>query len=151
VGLIRRRARTLIRQRVRKPVRRGARRAVTRWCPECQRNVRPFHACVTATDFKARKARQLREQKRARAKACRAEQRRRRREREKARRAKAAAARKAKAAKQRAEAKARAKRPAAPRQPVHRWQNCRDPECTRYACVAYRQGVEDCPRSHEGE
>ena len=37
-----------------------------------------------------------------------------------------------------------------PRQPQHDYATCTDKDCTRHPCLAYRQGLEDCPLPHGG-
>lgn len=106
-----------------------------RTCGTCgRRYANPFtHTCTVKTDYKKRKRQQVR-------KAATAERRKRR---------KAAAARRKAAAKARKSA-ART-RPRRPRPPAHDYRTCRDQECERYGCRAYRQGIEDCPLSHGGD
>lgn len=45
---------------------------------------------------------------------------------------------------------AAAKRKAA-RKKRHDYHRCRDADCQRIACQAYREGVLNCPRSHVGD
>lgn len=33
---------------------------------------------------------------------------------------------------------------------AHDYRTCRDPDCRRQACAAYREGQASCPRSHQG-
>ena len=113
----------VIRKRVRQPLRRAVRqraRRVSVECPKChKRYANPLaHTCAVSTDFKRRKA--------------------------------AADRRKAAAAERRR--RAREKRAAPARRPparqAHDYRLCRDGECARHACRAYRDGLEDCPLEH---
>ena len=108
-------------------------------CPSCQKTRGIAHTCVTKTDFKSRRMRHERHRKAAR----RAERKREtaQRRREAARRRKAAAAARRKAA--------RGASPR-PRPPAHDFRTCRDPECPKYGCLAYREGIEACPLPHGG-
>lgn len=104
---------------------------VTVTCGKCGRRRGVRHTCTIRTDFKKRLRRKAREEKTA--------ERRQRRKQATARRRAAAKARKAKAK----------TRPPRPRPPAHDWQTCRDADCEKYACVAYKQGIYDCPRTHQ--
>lgn len=130
----------VIRKRVRQPLKRAVdqrARRVSVECPKCRkRYTNPLaHTCAVSTDFKRRKAAAARAEKRDAARA---------------RRKAAADRRKAAAAERRR--KAREKRPAAARRPAtrqsHDYRLCRDEECPRHACRAYRDGLEDCPLEH---
>jgi hypothetical protein len=118
---------------------------VTATCPKCRKRLgNPLtHVCVIRTDFRKRKAAAERRAKAAR-KAARTRE---RRQAAAARRREAAARRRAAARARKAAAKARPKRP---RPPAHDYRTCNDPECEKYGCLAYRQGLDDCPRPHEG-
>jgi hypothetical protein len=96
---------------------------VTRTCGRCGKPAgNPLrHRCVTRSDFRRRLARDRRQKEAARKK-----------------RAKAAAAAKRKAA--------RAARPAKPK---HEYRGCYEPDCPRAVCIAYRDGIRDCPLPHE--
>lgn len=117
-------------------------------CPECgkPRGSALTHVCAGGGDFAARRAR---EDRRAAAAA--------RRQKERERIAAARAAERAKAARrvadtrrrERQKADARVARLKAKRRPsaarsraAHQYQSCRDRECARPACVAYRDGIE---------
>lgn len=135
MGLIRR----VIRRKIRTPVKRAARRQLRRVSAECQvchkRYTNPLtHTCVVKTDFGKRK---------------RAGERRAKAEARRARRKAAADRRKAAAAERRKAARAKRSAPARrPSRPQHDYRLCRDQDCERYACVAYRDGIADCPRDH---
>ncbi len=62
-----------------------------------------------------------------------------------AQRRKDAAARRKTAEKARRDA---ARKPRPPRQPRHDYRTCTDEDCARYGCIAYREGIDDCPLSH---
>ena len=68
--------------------------------------------------------------------------------------AKRAARRKQAAAERRAREKARKQRRGsagrARGKPQHDYATCTDKDCTRHPCLAYRQGIEDCPLPHGG-
>jgi histone H1/5 len=149
-------------------IKRAARHATSHECPAChKRYTNPLtHVCTVKTDYKKRVAAEKRRQAtEARRKAA-AEKRRRARERKAATRARqreaARVRRKAAADRRKAAAAARRKGPARtrsrPAQPKHDFRTCRDGECERYACVAYKEGYEDgypdgmlaCPREHTG-
>jgi len=148
MGLLRRRWRRAVTRPVKRAVRRTVRRSVRRvsvTCATCKkRYTNPLtHTCTVKTDFKRRKAKAARSAKAARA----AEKRRERRKAATARRREAKRKRTAAAKARKAAAKTRSPRP---RPPAHDYQTCRDPECEKYGCLAYRQGVEDCPLPHQG-
>lgn len=108
--------------------------SVTRACPSCGKPAgNPLsHRCTTRTDWRRRLARDRRSKAAAKKKAARAA---------------AAAKRKA----------ARASRPA---KPPHDYRACRDGDCTRRACVGFKDGwdegydegfpdgVQACPLGH---
>jgi len=104
----------------RRPGRTRIRPRVT--CGSCGKPVRNLrHVCTTRTDFRKR--------------------------RNAARRAEATARRRAKrkAATQRRRERARARRKtraSSPPKPRHDYRNCREPDCQRQACQAWREGVE---------
>jgi hypothetical protein len=116
----------------------------------------PFarHTCSNAGDFQKRRRRYTAGQRRAREARGRKrrrlredEGRARRRELERERRRNASAARQATPRKQRTRKPAPKTR--APYNPnTHRYDNCRDPDCERYPCRVYREGIENCPLSH---
>lgn len=147
MGLIKR----IVRKRVRQPLKRAVRqraRRVSVECPKCRkRYANPLaHTCAVSTDFKRRRAAAARAEKHDRERQRRRESAARRRETARARRKAAADRRKAAAAERRR--KARAKRPAPARKPAHDYRLCRDEECARHACRAYRDGLGDCPLEH---
>jgi hypothetical protein len=110
---------------------------VTATCTDCgkQRGIR--HSCAPKSDFKARKRKQATTGRRLRRRAVR--------ERQSARRKQAAAERRAR---ERARKTAAATRKPRPRQPQHDYATCTDKDCMRHPCLAYRQGIEDCPLPH---
>jgi len=110
---------------------------VTLTCTTCgkQRGIR--HTCAPKSDFKARKRKAATAERRAKRKATR--------ERQAARRRQAAAERRARERARKAEARKCRPRP---RQPQHDYATCTDKDCTRHPCLAYRQGLEDCPLPH---
>lgn len=106
----------------------GRRRGKTRIrvraaCGSCGRRMgNPLrHVCTTRTDFRKRRnaAKRAAETARRRAK------------------------RKAATERKRARARARRKVPRAAPKPRHDYQACREPDCQRSACVAWREGVEE--------
>lgn len=145
MGVIKRTIRRKIRTPVKRQIRQQARRAAVT-CGTCgKRYANPLtHTCTVKTDFKKRAAADKRRQA--------AEARRQRKRETAARRREAAKARrKAAADRRRAAAAARRKTPAkrtGPAKPAHDYRTCRDPECRRHACVAYREGMADCPLEH---
>ena len=112
---------------------------VTWECPSCGKSRGLRHTCAPKSDFKARRRRQATAERQRKRKAVRARQ--------AARRRQAAAERRARA-KARKQA-ARTRRPR-PRQPQHDYATCTDKDCMRHPCLAYRQGIEDCPLPHGG-
>jgi hypothetical protein len=128
MGLIKR----AFRRKVKTPLKRAARqqaRKVSVKCGTCgKRYANPLaHTCAPKSDFRRRKAAPGRKAKREAA-----------RERRKA----AADRRKAAAAERRRQAKA--KRPAGGgRPPAHDYRLCRDEDCARHACRAYKDGLAD--------
>lgn len=112
------------------------------------------HTCGGGGDFAKRRGAQAREAAAAKRKAETAERRARERERIAAvRQRERAKARERVAAARKAEReKAKRKRPASRSRPErHDYHRCRDLECQRIACEAYREGVLNCPRSHVGD
>jgi hypothetical protein len=97
----------LVDRHVRKPARDAVRRAMTRWCPECQKDMPFGHTCVIKTDFKRRKRQAERPARR----------------------------------------RSQAKGTSAAR-PHHDYRTCADQDCQRTACVAYREGMANCPLTH---
>jgi hypothetical protein len=141
-------ARRAIRRKITRPARKRIERASSVTCSTCgKRYTNPLtHTCAVRTDFKKRKA--------AAGRRAAAELRRQRRREAAARkRAAAKARRKAAADRRKAAAAARrqaAKRSQAPRRlPAHDYHTCGDQDCRRHACVAYRDGIEDCPLPHQ--
>jgi hypothetical protein len=131
----------------RKRRRHRAQNPVTWECSACHKPRGLRHTCVIRTDFKKRKraaARRRvtaeRQRRRKAATARRAERRRRaaaeRRAREKARKAAAAAKRRTRAPR--------------PRGDGHEPGTCGDRDCPRYGCKAFFDGIDSCPRPHEG-
>lgn len=114
---------------------------VTWECPKCHRPRGLRHTCTIRTDFAKRKRAAERERKRKRETAKRREKRLAATE----RRRQAAARRKAAARARKAAAR---KRPPRPRPPAHDYHACRDPECEKYPCRVYREGLENCPLPH---
>jgi hypothetical protein len=112
---------------------------VTLTCTTCGKRRGIRHDCRPKSDFKARKRKQATAGRQRKRKAVRTRQ--------AARRKQAAAERRARA-KARKQA-ARTRRPR-PRQPQHDYATCTDKDCTRHPCLAYRQGIEDCPLPHGG-
>ncbi len=110
---------------------------VTLTCTACRRPRGLRHDCHPKSDFKARRRKQAAGARRRKRKAVR--------DRQAARRRQAAADRRAR---ERARKAAARKRPPRPRQPQHDYATCRDRDCSRHPCLAYRQGIEDCPLSH---
>jgi hypothetical protein len=146
-------------------------------CGQLKSPFAPGHVCRVGTDFKKRKRSQSAARRRAREQAARrrrrdreaaarrarrdretaARRRRRdaerdaariRRQRERERRQRAAEARRTTPRRERTRKPATSPARRAPNPNEHRYDMCRDDECQRRACVAYRQGVEDCPLSH---
>ncbi len=111
---------------------------VTWECPSCRKPRGLRHTCAPKSDFKKRRRRQATAERRKKRKAVRARQAERRRQ--------AAAERRARERARKAKAKTRTRRPGPP---AHRFDACYDPDCERYPCVAYKQGVDDCPRTHQ--
>lgn len=127
VGLIKR----VIRQKVKTPAKRKIRQQARRASVKCgtcgKRYANPLtHTCVVETDFAKRK--------RAAERQAKAEAARLRKQEAADRRRAAAAARRAKAASSRA---------APARRPAHDYRTCRDNDCARHACAAYKAGYED--------
>lgn len=112
---------------------RAVRRAASRECPKChKRYSNPLtHTCAPKSDFKQRQ---------------RADEQQRKRDQAKARRKDAADRRKAAAADRRA--KARSRPATSQRAPQHDYRTCRDDDCRRAACLAFREGIEACPLEH---
>jgi hypothetical protein len=151
VGLLKR----VIRKRVRQPLKRAAcqrARQVSVECPKChKRYANPLtHTCAVSTDFKRRKAAAARAEKRERERQRRRESAARRRETARARRKAAADRRRAAAAERRRKAREKRRAPARkpPARQAHDYRLCRDEECARHACRAYRDGITDCPLEH---
>lgn len=142
MGLIKRTVKRAVRQQARKV-------AVT--CGTCgKRYSNPLtHVCAPKSDFKQRKAAAGRRPKAEAARQRKREAAARKREAAKARRKAAAERRKAAAAERRKKAAAKRSAPARrPARPAHDYRLCRDPECPRHACKAYRDGITDCPLEH---
>ncbi len=111
---------------------------VTWECPSCRKPRGLRHTCAPKSDFKARKRKAATVERQRKRKAVKARQ--------AARRRQAAAERRARERARKAKAKTRTRRPGPP---AHRFDACYDPDCERYPCVAYKQGVDDCPRTHQ--
>lgn len=121
------------RRKVKTPLKRAARQQARKASVKCscgKRYTNPLaHTCAPKSDFKRRKAAEERQRKR-----------------EAARERKRAAAERRKAAAAARRSKARpspARRP-----PAHDYRLCRDEECAKHACRAYKDGVADCPLEH---
>ena len=113
---------------------------VTWECSACHRPRGLRHTCDPRKgDFKARKRKAATAERQRKRKAVR--------ERQAARRRQAAAERRAR---ERARREAARKRRPRPRAPQHDYATCRDRDCMRHPCLAYRQGLEDCPLPHGG-
>jgi hypothetical protein len=147
MGVFRRQWRRVVVRPAKRTVRRKVRPAVRRVSVTCscgKRYTDPLtHTCTVRTDFAKRRAAAERKVKSAR----KAEKRRERRQKAAERKREAAARRKAAAKERKATAKTRAPRP---RPPAHDYQTCTDPQCEKYGCVAYRQGLTDCEAGHRG-
>lgn len=133
MGLIKR----AIRQKVKTPAKRAVRQQARRVSVKCgtcgKRYVNPLtHVCAPKSDFRKRK----REAERAA-----------RRDAARARKKAAAERRKAAAAERRRKAREKRSAPRSPR-PQHDYRLCHDEDCRRHACVAYRDGIADCPLEH---
>jgi len=120
-------------------------------CPGCGKQVNPLtHTCSNKGDFARRQRAAKRKAAAAERKKKRAAQRARTNERiEAARRAERHRANQ-RVARERQKAAERVKRAKAARRPArkpgrprHDYRNCRDADCERLACEAYREGVED--------
>ena len=112
---------------------------VTWECPHCHKPRGLRHACGNRGDFRARRRKAATAERQRKRKAVRARQ--------AARRKQAAAERRAREKARKQAAKTRRPRP---RQPQHDYATCTDKDCTRHPCLAYRQGLEDCPLPHGG-
>lgn len=110
---------------------------VTWVCGTCGRQRGLSHTCRQRSDFRARRRKQATAERQRKRKAVR--------QRQAARRRQAAAERRARA-RARKQA-ARTSRPRPPR-PQHDYATCTDRDCSRHPCLAYRQGIEDCPLPH---
>ena len=122
-----------IRKKVTRPAKQKAKRAASVKCGTCgKRYTNPLtHVCAVKTDFRQRRA---------------ADQRRQKREAAKARKKAAAARRKAAAAARRS--KSRSGSASRPAQQKHDYRRCQDGDCTRHACIAFKEGIEACPLPH---
>lgn len=123
---------------------------VTWECPHCHKNRGMRHTCGNRGDFKKRRRQYAtveRQRKRKAARARQAAKRKATRERQAARRRQAAAERRARDKARKQAAKTRKPRS---RQPQHDYATCPDKDCQRHPCLAYRQGIEDCPLPHGG-
>jgi hypothetical protein len=164
---IKRAARRKVRAKVTTPAKRAVRREVRKrplfQCGSCGKQYsNPLgHTCGNAGDFgKRRRAKQRAERAEAR-KAKRAGQRKRvneriatarKKERERADQRVSAARRRerARAAERVAKAKAARKLARRPGRPSHDYRKCRDHDCERAACEAYREGVNNGMDAAEG-
>jgi hypothetical protein len=158
------RFRTRLKRTVRRktitPAKRRLRREIRKrplfTCGGCGRKYNsPFgHRCSNAGDFGKRKRARQRAERQAAAKAKRAEQRQRANER--VARARATERRRAsrrvretrrrereRAAERVKRARASRPKPRKSGRPAHDYRNCRDHDCTRQACEAYREGLAD--------
>ena len=111
---------------------------VTVTCTTCGKKRGIAHVCAPKSDFRARRRKQATAERQRKRKAVRARQ--------AARRKEAAAGRRARAKARKTAARTRPRRPGPP---AHRFDACYDPDCERYPCVAYKQGIDDCPRTHQ--
>ena len=106
---------------------------VTWQCPSCHKSRGLIHTCAPKSDFKKRKRAAARkratDERRRRRKAVR--------ERQAARRRQAAAGRRAR---ERARRPTKTRTPR-PRPPAHDYHVCRDEDCGKYGCTAFRDGV----------
>lgn len=138
-------------RRVRKPKRKA--RALFR-CGSCGKDYsNPLgHACSGGGDFAKRRRRQKGSERRAAETSSRKARRQKEIDARKARREREDDARRDRRSKENAAATARKKKAAssrgAPRSQAHDWARCRDADCERAVCEAYREGVGDCPRPH---
>ena len=112
---------------------------VTWECGTCHKKRGLRHTCKQRSDFKGRRRKQATTERQRKRLAARAKQ--------AARRKQAAAERRARARARKTAARTRKPRP--PR-PPHDYATCTDKDCTRHPCLAYRQGLEDCPLPHGG-
>ncbi len=112
---------------------------VTWECGTCHKSRGLRHTCLVRSDFKARKRKAATAERRRRRKAVRARQ--------AARRRQVAADRRAR---EKARRQAAGQRGPRPRGPQHDYATCTDRDCSRHPCLAYRQGLEDCPLPHGG-
>lgn len=157
---LRTRVKRVVRQRVRRkvtgPLKRRARREIRKrplfTCGSCGKKYNNVfgHRCSNGGDFGKRKRAARRAAEAEAAKAKRAGQRKRVNERvENARRAERRRAnQRVRAERERARQRVKAARasrpkPRRPGRPAHDYRNCRDADCERVACEAYREGVED--------
>jgi sRNA-binding protein len=111
---------------------------VTLTCTSCGRKRGLQHTCHPKSDFKARRRKAATAERQRKRKVVRARQ--------AARRKQAAADRRARERARKAKAKTRTARYGPP---SHRFDACYDADCERYACVVYKQGIFDCPRTHQ--
>jgi hypothetical protein len=153
---VKRAARRKVRAKAIVPAKRAIRREVRKrplfQCGSCGKSYsNPLgHTCGNAGDFgKRRRAKQRAERAEAR-KAKRAEQRKKERERADQRVSATRRRERAKAAERVAKAKAARKPARRPGRPSHDYRNCRDHDCERPACEAYREGVADGMDAAEG-
>lgn len=128
-----------------KPGKRRRRRTTLRnplgWeCRTCHQPRGLWHTCAQRSDFKSRKRRAATADRRRKRKATR--------ERQAARRKQAAADRRARDRKTAAKGKPRTSRP---KGDSHEPGTCGNRDCPKYGCKNYWQGMDDCPRLHEGE
>jgi hypothetical protein len=118
----------LIDRKIRKPARAAVRRAVTRWCPECQKQAELFHTCEIKTDFRSRRRTAERRTRTVQRRQSARDAAGRRKERLNERRKLTAADRRAGRA--------------------HPYQECTDRGCRRPQCLAYKEGIANCPLEH---
>jgi hypothetical protein len=115
---------------------------VTWECRTCRESRGLRHTCRQRSDFKARKRKAATDERRRKRKATR--------DRQAARRKQAAADRRARDRARKRAAKG-SPRPSRSRGDSHEPGSCGDPDCPKYGCKAYWEGVDNCPRLHEGE
>src|SRR5487761_349286 len=118
------------------------RNPVTWECPKCHQDRGLRHTCRVPSDFKSRRRKAKADERKAKRKATR--------ERQAARRKQAAADRRARDRQRKRDAKGMP-RTSRPRGDSHEPGSCGDPDCPKYGCKAYWEGVDNCPRLHEGE
>ena len=114
---------------------------VTWECRACHQPRGLSHTCAPRSDFKARRRKAAADERRRKRKAVR--------DRRTARRKQAAAERRARDRARKQAAKARVRSPR-PRGDSHEPGACGDPQCPKYGCKAYWEGMRNCLRPHKG-